>query len=155
MKLNLGAGEDHKPGYISVDIREETDPDVLTDVGNLSMFDDDSVEEILAVDILEHTDDPVSWLKEWHRVLEPGGEIYIRVPDFDRIIDRDFIEGTPWFRTENRVLGGRENEYDQHRSLFTKEVLEERLKEAGFRNIRVKRFRTEPVHWHLGAFARK
>jgi len=154
VKLNLGSGEDIKPDYVNADIRHMADLDVLCDMHNLP-FQDESFSEVLLIDVIEHSSEPVIVLKEIYRVLEKSGELWLRCPDLEKIIDRDFIESTPFWRTENRLLGGRKNKYDQHKSLFTKEILEKRLREAGFEEIKIKQFRTRPIHWHLGARAKK
>ena len=53
LRLNLGCGEDHKPGYINVD--KYGNPDVLHDLEEFPWpWDDESVEEILMKHILEH-----------------------------------------------------------------------------------------------------
>jgi len=87
IKLNLGSGGG-KEGYINVDIRPEVNPDVLWDLEKTPYpWEDESVEEILWIDSLEH----LSWLKvedalrECYRILMPGGKMYIQCPDMEAI----------------------------------------------------------------------
>lgn len=147
-KLNLGCGGDKRSGYVNVDIDENVEPDLVADIGDLP-YDDNSVDEIILQDVLEHTADPLKWLNECYRVLKSGGDIYVRVPDFEKIIDPDFINSTPFYRTENRLLGGRDDKYDQHKCLFTKQILKKRLETAGFVDILIRRGDVPPLHWHL------
>ena len=82
LKLNLGAGNVEIPGFVNIDrsTGDEAYP--------LPGYPDNSVEEIRASHILEHFShrDTVAVLKEWCRVLRPGGRIRIGVPDLDKII---------------------------------------------------------------------
>lgn len=50
-------------------------------------WDDNSVDQMFALDILEHLDDLVAVLDEAQRVMQPGGVMYIRGPSPDFIWD--------------------------------------------------------------------
>jgi len=86
-RLNLGCGDKKRKGCINIDIRGEVNPDVVCDCRDLSAFAANSVEEIIADDILEH----FNWfnvrkiLQEWIRVLQPGGFLIVKTPDIDKI----------------------------------------------------------------------
>jgi len=43
-------------------------------------FPDESFDVLTGVDILEHIDDDVGALREWRRVLRPGGRLFLFVP---------------------------------------------------------------------------
>jgi len=80
-KLNLGAGNDIKEGYINHDISQLPSIDI---VHNLNIYpwpwEDDYFDEILVLDVLEHLDDFVKAMDELYRVLKAGGSVTIRVP---------------------------------------------------------------------------
>lgn len=92
MRLNLGCGSQAEDGWINVDWLEIPGVDV---VHNLLLFpypfEDESANEIKAVDVLEHlpnyTPDNlatgVEFVKECHRILKPGGTLIIQVPHAD------------------------------------------------------------------------
>jgi SAM-dependent methyltransferase len=85
-KLNLGCGDKILPGYINVDVAEARlgkKPDVLCDLRQLTPFEDQSVDEILSVHVVEHfwRWEVVDILKEWVRVLKPGGVMYLECPN--------------------------------------------------------------------------
>lgn len=44
-------------------------------------FVDESLDYVASSHVLEHTANPVKALNEWHRVLKPGGVVYMVVPD--------------------------------------------------------------------------
>lgn len=154
MKLNLGSGNDYRQGYVNIDIRTNIKADKHWNIKDLQ-YEDNTVDEIVIQDVLEHFKNPVKILKECHRVLNLGGVLIIRVPDWEKISKPEFWKNRPFDKCENKVLGGRKNNYDRHKSLFTTEVLKKRLNKADFTDIRIKKFDKPPLHWHLGAKAIK
>lgn len=84
-KLNLGAGEDRKEGYINVDWSPLTKPDVVHDLNTFPYpFENEAFEKIEAFHVLEHLDKPFNVMKELHRILKPGGVLHVKVPHFSR-----------------------------------------------------------------------
>jgi predicted SAM-dependent methyltransferase len=85
IKLNLGCGDKILPGYINVDVASERagkKPDVISDIRKLT-FNDNYADEILSVHVIEHF---WRWevsdiLKEWIRVLKPGGKLILECPN--------------------------------------------------------------------------
>jgi predicted SAM-dependent methyltransferase len=78
LSLNLGCCDDHRKGWLNVDIAEPAD--VLADLARPWPWDDSSVERILALDVFEHLPSKIHTLNEAHRVLEPGGVLEMAVP---------------------------------------------------------------------------
>lgn len=87
MRLELGSSTHPTEGYIHVDIAPACRPDVVADAACLP-FADNSVTELRAVDILEHVSyrNVVDVAKEWGRVLAPGCQFYVQVPDAKRAL---------------------------------------------------------------------
>ena len=85
VKLNLGAGEDRREGYINVDWNDLAKPDVKHNLNQFPYpFEDNKFDEIMASHVLEHLDKPFDVMKEFHRILKPGGQLIIKVPHFSR-----------------------------------------------------------------------
>lgn len=85
IKLNLGCGDKILPGFINVDIAENRNgkrPNLICDLHRLSISDR-SVDEILSVHVIEHfwRWEVMDILREWFRVLRPGGHIIIECPN--------------------------------------------------------------------------
>lgn len=84
-KLNLGAGEFKKEGYVNIDWQPDTFPDVVHDLNVFPYpFADNSFDHIEGSHVLEHLDRPFSVMRELHRLLAPGGTLIIKVPHFSR-----------------------------------------------------------------------
>lgn len=84
MKINLGCGFRKIPDFINIDIREEVEPDLVHDCLSLP-FEDNSVDEVLAIDYLEHVaiGKTVPQVEEIYRVLKPGGVFIHKTPSTD------------------------------------------------------------------------
>jgi acetyltransferase-like isoleucine patch superfamily enzyme/SAM-dependent methyltransferase len=52
-------------------------------------LEDSSVDFVISSHVIEHFPDPIKALKEWHRVVRPGGYLYIIAPHKERTFDRD------------------------------------------------------------------
>lgn len=86
LKLNLGCGDKILPGYVNVDVapsRGGREPDVLCDLHDLHPFGTATVDEILSVHVVEHfwRWEVVGVLREWLRVLKPGGLMVLECPN--------------------------------------------------------------------------
>lgn len=82
--INIGCGKTRIPGSIGVDRVEIPGyVDVVHDLNATPYpFEDDSADEVHYYHVLEHLDNPVEKLEEIHRILKPGGILYMRVPHF-------------------------------------------------------------------------
>lgn len=136
MRLNLGCNNRIRPGYINVDRDQYPGVDVVGDVFKLDKVEDNSVDEIYASHILEHAPHPrtLEVLKEWCRVLKPGGMLKVAVPDFKRAVEIYLKCGMQdWIR--NFLWGDQGYEGAFHYTGFDEGSLTKLLKEAGFGEV--------------------
>jgi len=141
-KLHLGSGSVYIPGFINVDVDRNLQADVYDDISKLRKFRDSSYELIYACHVLEHFshDEVPHVLKNWTRVLKPGGKIYISVPDIDRIVNI-YTENWEHFQTRGNtpwiglIYGGQSDQYDFHKTGFNFNWLSSLLEDAGFSDI--------------------
>lgn len=83
LKLNLGCGGDIREGYCNVDVSDHEGVDVVHDLNKTPWpWSIDTVDEILAIDVLEHLDDYISFFNEAHLILRDGCEITVQVPHY-------------------------------------------------------------------------
>ncbi|MBD0370779.1 MAG: methyltransferase domain-containing protein [Pyrinomonadaceae bacterium] len=76
-------------------------------------FEDETFDLVTALDVVEHLDDDLAGLKEFRRVLRPGGRILLFVPAF-------------------MFLWGLQDEVSHHRRRYTLPELLKVVREAGF-----------------------
>lgn len=57
--------------------------DVVADVTQTLPFPDDEFDTVIARHILEHVSDPIKVLREWGRIVTPGGRLIVAVPNQD------------------------------------------------------------------------
>lgn len=82
MRLNLGAADRQFDGFLSVDIAPPAD--VVTDLSRIWPWTDSSIDEVKALDIIEHIADRIHFMNELHRVLRPGARVIIETPNASR-----------------------------------------------------------------------
>lgn len=80
MKLDLACGSTPAEGYEGVDSRELTQA-YKVDLERFPWpWENDSIEALRCSHYVEHCPDLVAFMNECHRILTPGGELYIRCP---------------------------------------------------------------------------
>jgi predicted SAM-dependent methyltransferase len=98
LKLNVGSGGRGIPGWVNVDVgRSHADQSLPCDIRHGLPLRDSQVALIFAEHIIEHIEvrqDLPFVLKEFLRVLEPGGRVRIIVPDAERYL-RAYASGRP------------------------------------------------------------
>jgi len=180
MKLNLGSHNKRIKGYKNVDGLPLPNVDIIHDLTCYPYpFSDDSVDEILMTEVLEH----ISWretinvLKECHGILKVGGKMHIQVPAIDEMckmfVNNEIDEVIPHKPQSveqvleltkatgkkvhpNRWLmaycGAAKHKFDHHLNIFTKEILERDLYMAGFSDVI---FKEDPLKWKIKVDAYK
>lgn len=90
IKLNLGCGKDYQEGFINIDcLQEGIKVDVYHNLKTPLPYKDNSVDCVRSIAILEHFNmyDGVVVFKDWCRILKPGGELIVKVPNVQSIIE--------------------------------------------------------------------
>lgn len=87
VRLNCGSGEWALPGFTNIDSTAFDGVDLVATVPPIPCLDC-SVDEVFACHFLEHLDQPTGaeFLRECYRVLKPGGQLGVVVPDTWRIM---------------------------------------------------------------------
>lgn len=157
LRLNLGCGDKILPGYLNVDVapsRAGKVPEIICDLHVLP-FDGDSADEILSVHVIEHF---WRWevqdvLREWVRVLKPGGRMILECPNLIAAC-QEILRNPVSAKEEGMecqrsmwVLYGDPSWRDPlmvHRWGYTPESLAEIMRQSGLINVR-----QEPAQFKL------
>jgi len=130
--LNLGCGKDIRDGFVNIDIYSDDLRVVYGDCRKLS-FPNESVDFILASDILEHfSHHEVPYiLQEWARLLKPNAEIIIRCPSLSLQV-KAYSNGT-WDAdiASYMIFGGQTNQGDYHCIGFDEASIRQHLQNVG------------------------
>lgn len=110
---------------------------------DLSRFPDATFAEVYASHVLEHLDyqgELGRALAEWFRVLQPGGKLYVSVPDMDVLarlfLEKDFLSMDERFFVMRMMFGGHTDKYDYHVVGLNEEFLTRYLTDAGYTKLR-------------------
>jgi SAM-dependent methyltransferase len=81
LKVNLGCGQKYYADYVNCDVLRNVKADKYFDLNAPPYpFAEDSADEILLDNVLEHLDDIPRIMEELHRILRVGGVLRIFVP---------------------------------------------------------------------------
>lgn len=84
--LEIGCGYyDHRPHFtgrlVRMDLYTEHEPDLNGDALAIPIADD-SIDASICISVLEHVHDPYQAVREWHRIMAPGGRVLAWIPFF-------------------------------------------------------------------------
>ncbi|MFM8558407.1 MAG: class I SAM-dependent methyltransferase [bacterium] len=170
LRVHLGCGNKRHEGYVNIDLVPTPATDMVSDVTRLEGFGDATADEIRLEAVYEHLfrHERRSAIREWFRVLKPGGVLQLYwIPDFDAVatayvnrapgllgpvFDLDevyrFTHGDPvaWNAPEQL-----------HKDVFSAASVEAELREAGYEIVSVERkcFADEKFPVNLNVIARR
>jgi predicted SAM-dependent methyltransferase len=136
MGLDIGCGERKVSvdGYsmMSVDIRGEVRPDIVAPLDKIPV-PDGSYDLVFASHVLEHVKraDTYKTLKEWRRVLKPGGKLQLVVPDLETAAI-ELLSCKTTQDTFDILWGAQNHDFNVHYSGYTWQLLDATIKKFGF-----------------------
>lgn len=152
LSLNIGTGGLGLPGWINTELRRQRDTTLCVDNRRTLPLASNSVRRILIEHCLEHVsfeDDAIPMLRDYHRILEPGGVLRIVVPDARRYCqayaagDKSQWQSLTWdldklphdIYTPMHIVNHTFHQGGEHLFGYDFETLEWALKHAGFEKI--------------------
>jgi predicted SAM-dependent methyltransferase len=69
-------------------VKPVENPIVIDDAERLVNFQDGTLDFVIANHVFEHCHDPIGTMKNWIRVLKPGGIVYAAIPEKTQTFDR-------------------------------------------------------------------
>jgi len=162
LRVEIGSGPFPSPGYVHVDLDRDARHVEHRAAASALPFADGTVEELLAIHILEHVHASalLPTLREWRRVLRPGGFAQIHVPDATTVFaaflasppENKWTVMIPIFGMTSHVLSGEPGAEDleRHHVIYDFALLERVLLDAGF--DRVEDVSTEVTDRHTASW---
>ncbi len=146
IKLHLGCGKKYIPGFVHIDWDNYSHIDFVHPIDTLPMVKNNTASLIYCCHAFEYFDreENKKVLKEWKRVLMPGGVLRLAVPDFQNMVkvylkyknlDHRGILGPMYGRWEVKDKKGRKR-WIYHKTVYDFKSLKKVLEAAGFRKVR-------------------
>lgn len=134
IKLHLGCGDYWFDGYLNIDIGVYGGTDMLFDIRQKLPFQDQVVEIIEAYEVVEHFTKPEieSMLLDWHRVLIPGGQIRVSVPDSKALLNEYVLASTQEEKDKYITYLYGFSGPQSHHWMYTESSLKKLFETAGF-----------------------
>ena len=137
--LNIGGLKPTKEGWFCVNVQGGCD--ITRPMHDLRGLPDEAVSAIYSSHTLEHAGlgdgHAMATLKEWFRVLKPGGLLLISVPDLPTLA-RLYLSPSLSFEQRMKVMrmmyGAQSDQFDHHHVGFDDSLLLAAVAEAGFCN---------------------
>lgn len=92
--IEIGSGGRHfVKGSLLVDIVDNFSTpggykvDYFADAHSLPKIEDSSLDYVCASHVLEHLTNPIKAIREWSRILKPGGVLWLKIPDKRKTFD--------------------------------------------------------------------
>jgi SAM-dependent methyltransferase len=158
VRLNLGCGGrilDSSQGWINVDARDDIPGvDYVYDFTPRMNWNehiypypgclpwaDNSVDEVYATHVLEHFiyHHMSDVIRDWVRVLKPGGRIEIAVPDYDDIVHRYVRGANTYLESIQLIFGGETDRFNTHFNAMDEAVLTGQLISFGCSQTSIRR----------------
>lgn len=136
-KLHIG-GKETKEGWEIFDANPNPGVDHVGNANDLRRFADNTFEAVYASHVIEHfdyKDELLATLREWYRVLTPGGKLYVSAPDMDALCAlfiRPDLTLEQRYHVMRMIFGGHIDQWDYHKVGLNQDILATFLGSCGF-----------------------
>ena len=137
IRIHIGPGDVNLQGWLNIDARNFSHTHLVTDKLDLNDFKDNSIQAIYLCHVLEHFsfDEVEKLLKVFYKKLKINGELIISVPNYKSLTDIYIHSNYDLTKIKNALMGGQDYEYNFHKAVFDKKILEQDLISAGFSRV--------------------
>jgi len=81
--LDVGCGINKRAGSVGIDRNPQSRADVICELDRFPYpFADGSFDAVRAIHVIEHLSDVIRTMEEFHRLVRPGGRIFIATPHY-------------------------------------------------------------------------
>lgn len=156
-KLEIGPGLTPNEGFQTLDIRDLPGIDHVADASKPLPFKDGTFSKVLACHVIEHFShrETLDILKEWARIIEPGGEIELHCPDLEWAFKKYAAGEIGLGVAVLNTFGSQQYEFDYHKAGFDLLTLTIFLQQVGFTDVRRLNSPDDEDGWQLKVMGRK
>lgn len=135
LRLNIGGGDKDLPGFTVIDRKFGGEACPLR-YNDGTPVPDACADEVYSSHLLEHFSfrEVEGVLREWVRVLKPGGRLRVAVPDFTHIAKAHLGRSSEPYLSH--LFGSQGHSDDFHRCAFDRQSLANLLRTVGLRRVR-------------------
>jgi predicted SAM-dependent methyltransferase len=136
--INAGSGQrrfDASKGWKNIDCNPRWEPDIVGDWNDLSMFENGTVDMVVAHQTIEHVGcgEADSFFRESFRVLKEGGSMIITIPDLKALAHRWMLGQIEDYTFMVNLYGAfMSDEADRHKWGYSRNSLTKNLMVCGF-----------------------
>ena len=142
VNLDLGCGLNKQNNHLGLDIRKNSDANILADLENLPIKSS-CINQVYSRRAIQHVENCDNVFKEICRILKPGSELKLIVASF---------WGLLFYKTGLSQSRGRYSVFH----LFTKSNLNKQLKQCNFVDIRIHKIKSKRgIGYDFQVFAKK
>lgn len=81
--MDVGCGINKYPGAIGIDNNARTKADVIVELDRFPYpFRDSSFDEVRAIHVIEHVENVIATMEEFHRIAKAGGRVILSTPHY-------------------------------------------------------------------------
>lgn len=136
--LHIGCGREEIKGFVNIDALPYPHVHLIKNkIWAIDEFSGGSVDIIYMCHVLEHfkRSEVPAVLREMYRLLKIGGTLFLSVPDFDKLVRIYAVANNNIDTIHDQAMGGQDNPYNIHYTLFSRDSLIHFLCRAGFHDI--------------------
>jgi len=142
VNLDLGCGLNKQKNHLGIDIRKNSDTNILADLENLPIKNS-CINQVYSRRAIQHVENCDNVFKEIYRILKPGCEFNLIVASF---------WGLLFYKTGLSQSRGRYSVFH----LFTKSNLNKQLKQCNFVDVRIHKIKSKRgIGYDFQVFAKK
>lgn len=137
MVLDVGCGK-HKRGTIGIDYSKDSEADIIADAHFLP-FKDEIFDKVISITVLEHSPNPLVFLKEQYRILKYNGKVEL------------ITDNAQYYKWSVLRFRGKKHEdyHKDHYMIFFPKNVQRLFERAGFKVTSIKligiRGRFDPI----------
>lgn len=120
---------------------------VVDEADTLATFIDSTQDFVVTSHVLEHCEDPIGAMRNWVRVLKPGGIIWCAIPEKTQTFDRDRPVTTMGHLWADAYFGSARTRREHYAEWFA--IVDKLTDDVLLNRIELAMHRLDNIHFHV------